>query len=38
MGKLQSVFGKANFQVVDNSKHLQPEEAEKIQHVGKERN
>ena len=29
MGKLQSVFGKANFQVVDNSKHLQPEEAEK---------
>jgi F0F1-type ATP synthase alpha subunit len=29
MGKLQSIFGKANFQVVDNSKHLQPEEAEK---------
>ena len=29
MGKLQSIFGKSNFQVVDNSKHLQPEEAEK---------
>ena len=29
MGKLQSIFVKANFQVVDNSNHLQPEEAEK---------